>query len=87
MFYLPVIASSEYASFQRPLQDHIPAAYDKWLKLQAMWHHHCLAERMEIRSVHVSPREFAQHLKATGRPANLKELLAFAEITANGKAH
>ena len=87
MIYLPVIASSEYIAFQKPLRNHIPSAYDKWLKLHAMWHRHCVAERIETRSVHVDPHRFAQHLKATGRPANLDELMAFTEITASGKAH
>jgi hypothetical protein len=87
MIYLPIIASSEYTAFQKPLRNHIPFAYDKWLKIHAMWHHHYLAERVEIRSVHVNPHLFAQHLKATGHAATLDELLAFTAITANGKAH
>jgi len=87
MIYLPIITSEDYAAFQKPLRNQIPFAYDKWLKLHAVWHHHYSAERIAIRSVHVSPQQFAHHLKATGRPANLDELLAFAEITADGKAH
>ena len=87
MIYLPIIASSEYAAFQKPLRNHIPVAYDKWLKLHAMWHHHCQAERLEIRSVHVNPQQFSQHLKATGHAATLDELIAFTEITASGKPH
>jgi hypothetical protein len=85
--HLPIITSRDYAAFQIPLRGHIPYAYEKWLKLHAMWHHHYSAERITIRSVNVSPHQFALHLKATGHPASLDELLAFAEITANEQTH
>jgi hypothetical protein len=87
MIYLPIITSSEYAAFQKPLRSQIPSGYDKWLKLHAMWHHHYSAERQAIRSVHVNPHQFASHLKATGHAAGLGELLVFAEITAKAIPH
>ncbi|MGO8798612.1 MAG: hypothetical protein ACLQE9_09545 [Roseiarcus sp.] len=85
MIYFPIITAQDYESFHSLLHDHIPYAYDKWLKLHAMWHHHYTAERHAIRNVHVSPHQFARHLKSTGRAANMNELLAFAEIIATGK--
>jgi hypothetical protein len=87
VIYLPIISSSDYAAFQKPLQSRIPSGYDKWLKLHAMWHHHYSAERQAIRSVHVNPHQFALHLKATGHVASLGELLVFAEITAKARLH
>ncbi len=87
MIYIPIITAQDYESFHSLLRDHIPYAYDKWLKLHAVWHHHYTAERHAIRNVHVNPGQFARHLKSTGRPPNMNELLAFAEITATGKPH
>jgi hypothetical protein len=87
VIYLPIISSSDYAAFQKPLQSRIPSGYDKWLKLHAMWHHHYSAERNTVRSVHVDPHQFASHLKATGHAADVGELFAFAEITAKARPH
>jgi hypothetical protein len=87
MIYLPIISSSDYAAFQKPLRTQIPSGYEKWLKLHAMWHHHYSAERNTVTSVHVDPHQFASHLKTTGHAANLGELLVFAEITAKARPH
>ncbi len=87
MVCLPIIIAQDYESFHGLLHEHIPYAYDKWLKLHAMWHHHYAAERHAITNVHVNPDQFAGHLKKTGRAPNMDELFAFAEITALGKPH
>ena len=87
MIYLPIITAQDYESFYGLLHNHIPHAYDKWLKLHAGWHRHYTAERNLIRNVHVRPDRFATHLKATGHAPNMDELLAFTEITATSAVH
>lgn len=87
MIYLPIITAKDYESFHGLLHNHIPYAYDKWLKLHAKWHQHHTAERNVVCNVHVNPAHFATHLKTTGRVPNMDELLAFTEITAKGAVH
>ena len=87
MIYLPMITAEDYEAFHTHLREHIPYAYDKWLKLHAKWHQFYVSEGNVIQSVHVNPAKFAKYLKSTGHAPNMNELLAFAEITAKGKAH
>ena len=87
MIYLPIVTAQDYESFCGLLHSQIPHAYDKWLKLHAIWRQHYLAERNLIRDVQVSADKFAAHLKATGHAPNVSELLAFAEITAKQALH
>jgi hypothetical protein len=87
VIYLPMITAADYESFHNHLRDHIPYAYEKWLKLHATWRHHHTAERNPIQNVHVNPDKFAMHLKTTGHAPDMNELLAFAEITAGGRGH
>ena len=84
MVCLPIIMAQDYNSFHGLMRDHIPQAYDKWLKLHAMWHHHYAAERHDIRNVHVSPDRFARHVTEKGCAPDVTELFAFAQLTANG---
>ncbi len=87
MIYLPIITAQDYESFCGILNSRIPHAYDKWLKLHAIWRHHYTAERNLIRDVPVNSAGFATHLKTTGHAPDMNELLVFAEITAKETAH
>jgi len=87
MIYLPIITARDYESFHGLLNSHIPYAYEKWLKLNAIWHHHHSAERNVVCNVHVNPVHFAAHLKSTGHAPSMDELFAFTEITARSTVH
>ena len=87
MIYLPIITAQDYESFCGLMSSHIPHAYDKWLRLHAIWHQHYTAERNQVCDVHISSDRFATHLKTTGRPPDMTELLTFTEITAKRVAH
>jgi hypothetical protein len=87
MIYLPIITAQDYESFCAILNSHIPHAYDKWLKLHAVWRHHHIAERNLIRDVPVSAARFAKHLKVTGHAPDVGELLIFTENTAKETTH
>jgi hypothetical protein len=86
MIYLPTIIAEDYEAFRAILRQHIPYAYDKWLKLHAMSHHHYVSEGQAICNVHVNANQFARHLKRTGRAANMDELNIFAVRVVKGEA-
>ena len=87
MIYLPIITARDYESFHGLLHNHIPYAYEKWLKLHAVWRHHYTAERNAVCDVPINPDRFATHLRTTGHAPNMDELLVFTEITARSAVH
>jgi hypothetical protein len=80
---LPVIVPNDYEAFRNILGSNIPDTYDEWFNQFEQWEKINSSNKSGIRRVNVNAAEFCRHLKATGAPSTLSNLLAFAESIAN----
>jgi hypothetical protein len=74
------ILPQEYDSFVKaiPNNEHLPGAYDDWIKRSAEEDAHCIANGEVIKEVIVQYEEFAKYCLSTGQHPTYFVLMALA---------